>query len=84
MAQRQDSRLVAYGVAGGYLKTFEFRRSLAWAAAMMKRCLADKTATNAASNRAVCPVASRANVAGSGQGVEMVVLAGACNGQNHG
>ena len=84
MAQRQDSRLVAYGVAGGYLKTFEFRRSLAWAAAMMKRCLADERATNAVSNRAVCPVASRASLAGRGQGAGVAARAGAANGQNDG
>ena len=60
MAQRQDGRLVAYGVAGGYLKTFEFRKSLAWASRMMKRYLAAEVTPNAASNRAVCPLASRA------------------------
>jgi hypothetical protein len=60
MAQRQDGRLVAYGVVGGYLKTFEFRKSMAWAVRLMKRYVATETATNEASNRAVCPVASRA------------------------
>jgi hypothetical protein len=31
LGQRSDGRLVARCVAGGYLRTFEFRRSLAWA-----------------------------------------------------
>lgn len=31
MAKRSDARLVVRGVAGGYLKTFEFRQSMAWA-----------------------------------------------------
>jgi hypothetical protein len=46
MTQREDGRLVVRGVAGGYLKTFEFRRSLAWATRLMKRYLAAETATN--------------------------------------
>ena len=57
MGQRQDGRLVVRGVAGGYLKTFEFRRSLAWAPRLMKRYLADETATNEGLGRAACPVA---------------------------
>ena len=59
MAKRADGRLVVRGVAGGYLKTFEFRGSLAWAARLMKRYLTGETATNGALGRAVCPVASR-------------------------
>ena len=53
MAQREDSRLVVRGVAGGYLKTFEFRGSLTWAAGLMKRYLTDETATNGALGRAI-------------------------------
>jgi len=67
MAQREDGRLVVRGVAGGYLKTFEFRGSLTWAARLMKRYLTDKTATNEALGRAICPVASRATRAGRGE-----------------
>ena len=55
LGQRSDGRLVARGVAGGYLRTFEFQRSLAWAERLMKRYMADETATNAASGRAVRP-----------------------------
>jgi hypothetical protein len=31
LSQRSDSRLVTWGVAGGYLRTFEFPHGLAWA-----------------------------------------------------
>ena len=59
LGQRSVGRLVARGVAGGYLRTFELRRSLTWAARLMKRYMADGTATNAASGLAVCPERSR-------------------------
>src|SRR5262245_44693488 len=59
LGQRRDGRLVARGVAGGYLRTFEFRRSLAWAERLMKRYTTERTATNARSGRAICPVRSR-------------------------
>ena len=67
MAQRQDSRLVVVGMAGGYLKTFEFRRSLAWAVRLMKRYKAGETATNAGLDGAVCPPAKGAGRSGRGQ-----------------
>lgn len=37
LAQRSDANLVAYGVRGGYLKTFEVTKSLAWAERWMAR-----------------------------------------------
>ncbi len=37
LSQRRDSRLVARGVAGGYLRTFEFQRGLAWAGRLIAR-----------------------------------------------
>ena len=67
MGQRGDSRLVARGVAGGYLKTFEFRRSLAWAVRLMKRYMSAKAATNEALSDARCPTASRGRPVGRGQ-----------------
>ena len=67
MAKRSDGRLVVRGVAGGYLKTFEFRRSLAWAARLMKRYLTDETPPNEGLGRAICPRTSRAIRAGRGQ-----------------
>ena len=69
MAQRKNGRLVVRGVAGGYLRTFEFRGSLAWAARLMKRYLADETATNEALGRTECVVARRGPGRGWGQRV---------------
>lgn len=37
LSQRSDSRLVAHSVAGGYLRTFEFQRGLAWARRLIAR-----------------------------------------------
>ena len=59
MAERQDSRLVVVGVAGGYLKTFEFRGSLAWASRLMNRYTGAETATGEALGRASCPRTNR-------------------------
>jgi len=55
MAKRSDGRLVAYGVAGGYLKTFELLRSLPWAVRLMNRYTAAEMTANAALGRAICP-----------------------------
>jgi hypothetical protein len=55
LAKRRDGRLVAYGVAGGYLKTFEFRQSLAWAVRLMNRYTAAEATANEALGRAICP-----------------------------
>ena len=46
LAQRGDGRLIAYRVAGGYLKIFEFQQSLAWARRLLARYQRDETATN--------------------------------------
>ena len=67
LAKREDGRLVVRGVAGGYLKTFEFRGSLAWAARLMKRYLTGETTPNEGLGRAICPRTSRAIRAGRGQ-----------------
>jgi hypothetical protein len=54
LSQRRDSRLVARGVAGGYLRTFEFQHRLAWAVRLVARYLTkNETATNA---RIIAPV----------------------------
>lgn len=37
LAKRSDGRLVARGMAGGYLKTYAFRHSLSWAAKLIRR-----------------------------------------------
>jgi hypothetical protein len=67
LAKREDGRLVVRGVAGGYLRTFEFRGSLAWAAGLMKRYLTDETTPNEGLGRAACPRTSRGALAGRGQ-----------------
>ncbi len=55
LSQRSDSRLVASGVAGGYLRTFEFNHGLSWAGRLIARYTKNGTATNA---RKFAPVAS--------------------------
>jgi len=65
LAKRGDGRLVVRGVAGGYLKTYEFQKSLTWAARLMKRYLTGETTPNEGLGRAICPVGSR------GSGIDM-------------
>lgn len=59
LARRRDGRLVARGVAGGYLRTFEFRKSLAWALRLMARYTSSETGTNEALN---CAAGRRTNL----------------------
>ena len=59
LAKRKDGRLVARGVAGGFLRTFEFEHSLAWALRLMKRYTADEVTANEALGRAICPRTNR-------------------------
>ena len=47
LSQRSDSRLIARGVAGGYLRTFEFQQGLAWARRLIARYTRNETPTNA-------------------------------------
>jgi hypothetical protein len=47
LAKRRDGQVVATGVAGGYLRTFEFHRSLAWAAELISRYTSNETSANA-------------------------------------
>ena len=76
LAKRDDGRLVVRGVAGGYLKTFEFQGSLTWAAGLMKRYLTDETTPNGRLGRAICPRTSRAIRAGRGQRTEAEAVSG--------
>jgi len=46
LAKRSDSRLVVRGMAGGYLKTYEFRHSLAWAERLIRRYTRQNHAAN--------------------------------------
>ena len=56
LSQRGDSRLVARGVAGGYLRTFEFQHGLAWARRLIARYqIKNETATNARKTPPISP-----------------------------
>jgi hypothetical protein len=55
LSQRSDSRLVVQGVAGGYLRTFEFQHGLAWAGRLIARYTQNGMATNARKTAPVCP-----------------------------
>ena len=55
LSQRSDSRLVASGVAGGYLRTFEFHHGLAWARRLIARYTTAETPTNARKIAPICP-----------------------------
>ena len=54
LAKRKDGRVVAIGVAGGFLRTFEFAKPLSWALRLMKRYTAAEKAANEALGRAIC------------------------------
>jgi hypothetical protein len=54
LARRKDSRLVVRGVAGGFLRTFEFRHSMAWPGRLMARYTGRETRTNEALDGASC------------------------------
>jgi len=82
LAKRKDGRLVVRGVAGGFLRTFEFRHSLAGAVRVMARYTAAEETANAALERARCPRTnrnpesvvgsqSRRQIGSSGKGDEM-------------
>ena len=55
LSQRSDSRLVGRGVAGGYLRTYEFPHGLAWAGRLIARYTKNGTATNARKSAPICP-----------------------------
>lgn len=59
LSQRSDSRLVARGVAGGYLRTFEFPHGLAWAGRLIARYQSAEKITNARNSALASPVARR-------------------------
>ena len=47
LSQRRDGMLVVWGMAGGYLKTFEFPHTLAWARRLIARYELSEMPTNA-------------------------------------
>ena len=69
LSQRRDGRLVVRGVSGGYLRTFEFHRGLAWAQRLIVRYQTkNETPTNARINTVKCPL-QRQNTAARCLGV---------------
>lgn len=46
LVKRRDARRVVVGVAGGYLRTFEFRHSLAWARKLIERYVISEVSAN--------------------------------------
>jgi hypothetical protein len=71
LARIAGGRRVAYSVAGPYLRTFEFGRSLRWAENWSCRQLTRHTGTNEAFSVLAGPVARR----GSGRGCRQRTVA---------
>jgi hypothetical protein len=58
LARRSDGRRVVVGVAGGYLRTYEFVHPLSWAIRLIQRYTSNRKATGAGLSRSICPVRS--------------------------
>ena len=58
LSRRSDARLVARGVAGGFLRTFCFRHSLTWARKLITRYTRNEPRTNARKPAPASPVAN--------------------------
>lgn len=58
LAKRSDGRLVVRGMAGGYLKTYEFRHSLSWAERLIRRYTRQDHTANARKISPFCPVSA--------------------------
>jgi hypothetical protein len=55
LAHRKDGRLVARGVAGGFLRTFEFAGRADWGAELLARYTAAEKATGSSFGGQICP-----------------------------
>jgi len=55
LAKRSDARLVARGVAGGYLRTFEFIHPLSWAERLIARYTSAPMSANAGKDDGISP-----------------------------
>ena len=55
LAQRKDGRLVARGVVGGFLRTFELAKPAGWGASLLARYTSAEKATGGPFGRAICP-----------------------------
>jgi hypothetical protein len=65
LEQRADSRLVARGVAGGFLRTFEFNHGLAWAERLLARYAKNGVPTKAAALSPASPPRNQSRQSGS-------------------
>jgi len=72
LARIAGGRRVAYSVAGPYLKTFEFARSLRWAERWANRQVCRQTGTNEAFSVLAGPLATASAGRGCGQPVGAV------------
>lgn len=54
LSQRADARLIAHGVAGGYLRIYSFSHGLAWARRLISRYTRNETATGTSINQLPC------------------------------
>ena len=65
LSQRVDSRLVVRGVAGGFLRTFEFLHGLAWATQLVTRYTISGVPTNGAFSSPSAPPRRRSRRVGT-------------------
>ena len=60
LGRHPDGRLVAWGVAGGFLRTFEFAKSTRWMIRLLARYTQNETCANDQVSLAICPRTKRA------------------------
>jgi len=60
LSRRADGRLVAWGVSGGILRTFEFSHGMAWARRLIARYQSAEKVTNARLSASNSQATSRA------------------------
>jgi hypothetical protein len=70
LARIRGGRRVAYSVAGPYLRTYEFARSLRWAERWANRRIGLRTGTNEGFSELAAPVATQPAGLVSGQPTE--------------
>jgi hypothetical protein len=56
LSQRSDGQLMAVGVSGGYLRTFQFRKTIKWAKKLIARYTQADEATNERFQKPPAPV----------------------------
>ena len=76
LSRRSDGRLVLRGVAGGYMRTFEFPHTLAWALRLIRRYTSNGTVTNerfSAPALAPCSIRQRGRLPATARALEGVL-----------